>query len=181
MFKRASFIFLFCFSTLISVESKNQQQDEQNITLDQEELTNAQKLWGRKFQASLGYGYFAGNYHGLDIGYGVWDHNQLGILASIFFPLNQNDKIYLVSFFGVWDWNPIPWLSIMPKVGYGAKIYKTKLYDYLSWEPTMGIDLTFHLTSMVKVYTSYTWSMYHNQNHKLEQLNGVSMGVRIAY
>ena len=118
-------------------------------------MTHTQELWGRKFQASLAYTYFSSGHQGVDVGCGVW------------------------------DWTPLEWLSILPKIGYGAKVLEqnfdgNKAY-HLSWGPTMGLDLTFSINSFVKIFASYTWAMYKDFSDEVNQLHGGSVGLRIAY
>lgn len=185
MMKKILFVFLL-FLGLNILYAEEIQEDKQEKK--QEEMTHAQKLWGRKFQASLAYTYFSSGHQGIDVGYGIWDNNKMGILADVFVPVDINkdkNKLYLISFFWVWDYTPIEWLSILPKVGYGAKILEqnfegSKAY-YLSWEPTMSLDLTFNLNSYVKLFASYTWAMYKDFSDKINQLHGGSVGLRIAY
>ncbi|MCE3047519.1 hypothetical protein [Helicobacter kayseriensis] len=151
----------------------------------EEEMTQAQKIWGRKFQAGLGYAYFNTGHHGLQINYGMWDLNTMGIQAEIFVPLTYSNesKIYLVTFYWVaWDWAPIKELSIIPKVGYGPKIYERKDSGFfLSWEPSLSLDLSYNINAFVKLYASYTWAMFKDEQTHLNQLHGGSVGVRIAY
>ncbi|WP_305862943.1 hypothetical protein [Helicobacter cholecystus] len=162
--------------------------EEQKPKQEQEEMTQTQKLWGRKFQASIAYTYLSTGHQGLDIGYGIWDYNKMGILANIFVPVDinkNNNKLYLISFFWVWDWTPLKWLSVLPKVGYGAKILErnnlnAKQY-YLSWEPTIGLDITFNINNYFKIFTSYTWAMYKDFENNTLNINGGSIGFRIAY
>ena len=90
----------------------------------EEPMTHTQELWGRKFQASLAYTYFSIGHQGVDVGCGVW------------------------------DWTPLEWLSILPKIGYGAKVLEqnfdgNKAY-HLSWEPTIGLDLIFSINSLYR-------------------------------
>lgn len=168
------------FITMLVSLSFIQAQESEN-----EEKTYAQQLWGRKFQAGLGYTYFNTGHHGLQINYGMWDLNKMGIQAEIFFPLaySQDSKIYLVTFYWIpWDWAPIKQLSLIPKIGYGPKVYEKRKGGYhLSWEPTMSLDISYNANSFVKLYGSYTWAMFKSELDDINHLHGVSAGIRIAY
>lgn len=150
-----------------------------------EEMTHAQQMWGRKFQAGLGYTYFNTGHHGMQITYGMWDLNKMGIQAEIFYPLNyvNDNRIFLVTFYWIaWDWAPIKQLSIIPKIGYGPKVYEKRREGYyLSWEPTMSLDVSYNINSFVKFYASYTWAMFKDNLDGTNHLHGASAGIRIAY
>lgn len=189
-----AFFLLIGLNTLYAQEAEEGKQEntqentQEKVEKQEEGMTHAQELWGRKFQASLSYTYFSSGHQGVDVGYGVWDHNKMGILADVFVPVDINkdrNKLYLISFFWVWDYTPIEWFSILPKIGYGAKILEQNIDGgkayHLSWEPTMSLDLTFNLNSFVRLFASYTWAMYKDFSDEVNQLHGGSVGLRIAY
>lgn len=178
--KKIFLIGMFLFGSMCF--SQTDEQDSKELV---QEMTHAQQMWGRKFQAGLGYTYFHTGHHGLQINYGMWDLNRMGIQAEIFYPLNyvNDNRIFLVTFYWItWDWAPIEQLSIIPKIGYGPKIYEKRREGfYLSWEPTMSLDLSYNINSFVKLYGSYTWAMFKDHLDEINHLHGVSAGVRIAY
>lgn len=167
-------VIIFCTSLLHASSSDNNDNN----------MTHAQQLWGRKFQASLGYSYFSNKFQGVNIGYGVWDRNKVGVLADIIYPIKYVDgkRVFLVSFFFVYDWSPISMLSIMPKVGYGPRVYEVRgANSKISWEPIVGLDIMFNINSFIRLYVSYGWTIFLDYYKNKTYLNGFSAGLRISY
>ena len=70
-----AFFLLIGLNTLYAQEAEESKQEntQEKVEKQEEGITHAQELWGRKFQASLSYTYFSSGHQGVDVAmeYGI--------------------------------------------------------------------------------------------------------------
>ncbi len=145
-------------------------------------------LWGRKYQASLGYKYLAfGDLAGiqnLQITYGVWDKGKMGIYAEILFPLSHafksDSKVSAINLFWLYDIAVTKIFSITPKIGYGLGVASYGSINHLVWKPSFGIDFAIDITDFVAFYIDCDYSFYHIKD-SFSHLPYFGTGFRLRY
>ncbi|MCE3039728.1 hypothetical protein [Helicobacter anatolicus] len=147
-------------------------------------------LWGRIYQGSIGYKYLAfGEMSGiqnLQITYGMWDKNKMGIFAEVLFPFNQVNlpqgmsRLSAINLFWIYDIAITKIISIAPKIGYGLSVANYGSKNHLVWKPSFGLDLSFELIKYLALYLDYDYSFYHIDNY-FSHLNYFGLGLRVKY
>ncbi|WP_104696810.1 MULTISPECIES: hypothetical protein [unclassified Helicobacter] len=146
-------------------------------------------LWGRKYYAGIGYKYLAfgemGGLQNLQVTYGVWDKNKMGIYAEVLFPFTQVDspekgsRITAVNLFWLYNISVTNIFSISPKIGYGLSVVNYGSKNHIAWKPSFGVDLSIFVIDNLALYLDYDYSFYHLSN--FSHLHYFGAGLRYVY
>lgn len=148
-------------------------------------------LWGRKYQASIGYKYIAfgemAGVQNLQVTYGVWDKGKMGIYAEVLFPFTEVDiagkggsRVSAVNLFWLYDIAVAKAFSISPKIGYGLSVVNYGSINHLVWKPSFGVDLAIDITKSFALYIDYDYSFYHIGDN-FSHLHYFGAGLRVRY
>lgn len=174
----------FCFATS-EMEEKTEEETEEKT----EKKHTFSELWGRKYYAGIGYKYLAfGEMSGLQnlqITYGVWDKNKMGIYAEILFPFTQvnspekGSRITAVNLFWLYNIALNNIISISPKIGYGLAVVNYGSKNHIVWKPSFGLDCSFYILDSLAFYVDYDYSFYHFDSFSHSHYFGA--GLRYIY
>lgn len=158
--------------------------------ISDDKISHFSSLWGRVYQASVGYKYLAfGEMSGLQnlqITYGMWEKNKMGIFAEVLFPFNQVElsqgmsRLSAINLFWIYDFGVTKTISISPKIGYGLSVANYGSVNHLIWKPSFGIDLSFELMKHLVLYVDYDYGFYHINDY-FSHLNYFGLGLRTNY